>query len=140
MENLRNQTKREVTAAKDFSVQKFAKDLLEATDILHLALKSTPADVLENAKENNPHLHSLHTGVSMTERELMRTLERHGVTRIEVEEGKTLFDPNLHQALFQVPIPGKEPGSVLRVEKQGFLLKGRVLRPAQVGVVKDAET
>jgi molecular chaperone GrpE len=66
---------------------------------------------------------------------LSKTLARHGVEEIVAENIK--FDPNLHQALFQIPVKGVEAGMVYSVEKKGYLLKGRVLRPAQVGVVKE---
>jgi molecular chaperone GrpE len=64
-------------------------------------------------------------------------LKRHGVDRHD-PQGET-FDPNLHQALFQAPMPDKEPGTIFSVQKLGYTIKGRVLRPAQVGVVAEAK-
>jgi molecular chaperone GrpE len=83
-------------------------------------------------------LTSLYTGVSMTETELIKALHRHGVERFTPKEGEP-FDHNKHQALFQSPVPGKTPGTIFRVEKTGYTLKGRVLRPAHVGVVADPQ-
>lgn len=82
-------------------------------------------------------LTNLYTGVSMTESELMKALNRHGVERLNPEGDA--FDPNQHQALFQAPMPGKEPGIIFAVQKMGYSLKGRVIRPAQVGVVAESQ-
>ncbi|KAF9207813.1 Mitochondrial matrix cochaperone [Haplosporangium sp. Z 27] len=136
MENLRQRTAKEVANTKDYAIQKFAKDLLDTADILLLAIKNVPAEEIAETSTNT-HLKSLHTGVSMTRDELLKTLKRHGVESYDPINEK--FDPNLHQANFQVPIPGKEPGTVFDVQKIGFTLKGRVLRPAQVGVVQSTD-
>jgi len=136
MENLRQRTAKEVANTKDYAIQKFAKDLLDTADILAMAIKNVPADELSE-NSNNIHLKSLHTGVSMTRDELLKTLKRYGIEPYDPLNEK--FDPNLHQANFQVPIPGKEPGTVFDVQKMGFMIKGRVLRPAQVGVVQSTD-
>ncbi|KAG0045495.1 Mitochondrial matrix cochaperone [Gryganskiella cystojenkinii] len=136
MENLRQRTAKEVANTKDYSIQKFAKDLLDTADILAMAIKNVPADQIAESSSNE-HLKNLHTGVSMTRDELMKTLKRYGVEAYDPMNEK--FDPNLHQANFQVPMPGKEPGTVFDVQKIGFMLKGRVLRPAQVGVVQSRD-
>ncbi|KAI8353392.1 GrpE nucleotide exchange factor, partial [Mortierella sp. GBAus27b] len=133
MENLRQRTAKEVTNTKDYAIQKFAKDLLDTADILTLAIKNIPADEISESSSNT-HLKSLHTGVSMTRDELLKTFKRYGVEPYDPINEK--FDPNLHQANFQVPMPGKEPGTVFDVQKIGYMIKGRVLRPAQVGVVQ----
>ncbi|KAG0013650.1 Mitochondrial matrix cochaperone [Entomortierella chlamydospora] len=136
MENLRQRTAKEVASTKEYAIQKFAKDLLDTADILVLAIKNVPAEEISETSTNN-HLKSLHTGVSMTRDELLKTLKRHGVEPYDPINEK--FDPNLHQANFQVPMPDKEPGTVFDVQKVGFMLKGRVLRPAQVGVVQSTD-
>ncbi|KAJ3099339.1 GrpE protein 1, mitochondrial [Phlyctochytrium planicorne] len=133
MENIRQRTKKEVESTAQYAIQKFAKDLLETSDVLELALKSVPES--ERNSSSNPHLKDLYEGVSMTRTNLLKAFKRHGL-----EESRPVgekFDPNIHQAIFQVPMPGKEPGSILEVTKSGFLLHGRVIRPAQVGVVSD---
>ncbi|KAF9971780.1 Mitochondrial matrix cochaperone [Actinomortierella ambigua] len=136
MENLRARTTKEVNNTKDYAIQKFAKDLLDTADILALALKNVPAEEISESSTNT-HLKNLHTGLSMTRDELMKTFKRYGVEPYDPINEK--FDPNLHQANFQVPIPGKEPGTVFDVQKIGYTIKGRVLRPAQVGVVQSTD-
>ncbi|KAG0225481.1 Mitochondrial matrix cochaperone [Actinomortierella wolfii] len=136
MENLRARTAKEVNNTKDYAIQKFAKDLLETADILSLALKNVPAEEISESSTNT-HLKNLHTGLSMTRDELLKTFKRYGVEPYDPINEK--FDPNLHQANFQVPIPGKEPGTVFDVQKIGYMIKGRVLRPAQVGVVQSTD-
>ncbi|KAL1922525.1 uncharacterized protein VTP21DRAFT_10064 [Calcarisporiella thermophila] len=135
MENLRQRTRKEVEQTSQYAIQKFAKDLLDTVDILGLALRSVPEEARSDKSEANSHLVNLYTGLSMTETELIKTLRRHGVEAFG-SEGDA-FDPNMHQALYQSPVPDKEVGTVFRVEKIGYTLKGRVLRPAQVGVVAE---
>lgn len=131
MENLRQRTQKEVENSKNFAIQKFAKDILSTVDVLGLALKSVNQEQRSASKD----LETFYSGVVMTETELNKTLQRHGLEQINpVGE---VFDPNMHQALYQAPAPGKYHGSVLSVEKIGYTLKGRVIRPAQVGVVKN---
>ncbi|KAG0040808.1 Mitochondrial matrix cochaperone [Podila clonocystis] len=136
MENLRQRTAKEVANSKDYSIQKFAKDLLDTADILAMAIKNVPEEEVAETS-TNAHLKNLHTGVSMTRDELLKTFKRYGVEPYDPMNEK--FDPNLHQANFQVPMPGKEPGTVFDVQKIGFMIKGRVLRPAQVGVVQSTD-
>ncbi|RKP05079.1 GrpE nucleotide exchange factor [Thamnocephalis sphaerospora] len=132
-ENVRQQMRRQVEETSQFAIRKFAKDLLDTVDVLGMALQSVPKAKLE-AEDACPTLKSLHVGVSMTEAELLKALKRHGVEPFDALNQP--FDPNMHQAMFQAPVPGKEPGTVFQVEKRGFTIKERVLRPAQVGVVK----
>ncbi|TPX71706.1 hypothetical protein SpCBS45565_g00771 [Spizellomyces sp. 'palustris'] len=133
-ENVRQRARKEVAETKEFAINKFAKDLLSTADVLELALKAVPeTERGENA--SNQHLKDLYTGVAMTRSNLMTTFKRFGIEPFE-PLGET-FDPNLHEALFQAPIPGKEPGTVFDVAKTGYKLGSRILRPAQVGVVQD---
>jgi len=81
-------------------------------------------------------LKDLWQGVSMTHQGVERTLGRFGITPFD-PTGEP-FNPSQHEALYQAPVPGKEPGSVLECSKLGFMIKGRVLRAAQVGVVQEA--
>jgi len=131
--NLQDRTRREVQSSKDFAIQKFAKDLLESIDNLDRALTTVPK---ESLVEENKDLISLHNGLKMTETILMNTLEKHGLTRFDPKEEK--FNPNLHEATFEVPMEGKEPGTVMHVQSKGYSLNGRVLRAAKVGVVRAA--
>ncbi|CAG8526257.1 13393_t:CDS:2 [Ambispora gerdemannii] len=128
-ENLRERTRREVEHTAQFAIQKFARDLLNTADILNLALSSVPKEALENAAKENPHLHNLYTGVKMTEQDLLKTLKNYGVEQINPLDEK--FDPNVHEAMFQAPVEGKEEGTVFTVQKIGYKLNGRVIRPPQ---------
>ncbi|KAJ1653059.1 GrpE, mitochondrial [Dispira simplex] len=132
MENLRQRTKQEVDRASKFAIGKFAKDLLDTVDILTMALKAVPE--AERTAETENSLSNLYSGVNLTQTELLKTLKRHGVEAIDPLDKP--FDPNLHQAMYEVEIPAKGPGLVISVEKLGYTLHGRVVRPAQVGVTK----
>ncbi|KAL7318143.1 GrpE, mitochondrial [Mucor circinelloides] len=147
-ENVRERSRKEIETTKEYAIQKFAKDLLDTVDILNMALTAVPGELREkssclqselakDAEKIVDQLTNLYTGVSMTESELIKALKRHGVER-ENPEGEA-FDPNRHQALFQAPMPDKEAGTIFAVQKMGYTLKGRVLRPAQVGVVADSQ-
>lgn len=133
--NLQDQTRREVQASRDFALQRFAKDLLDSLDNLDRALTTVPTDKLT---ETNKELLDLHSGLRMTEQILMGTLKRHGVERFDPSETKDKFDPNKMEATFQAPQQDKEDGTVFHTQQKGFLLNGRVLRAAKVGVVKNS--
>ncbi|KAL1744006.1 GrpE-domain-containing protein [Schizophyllum fasciatum] len=148
--NLQRNASREKDQTRDFAITKFAKDLLETADVLHLALKSIPphfarpqadAPPPPQAEDGKPEkgpaefLHELYNGVEMTQRQLQSTLSKYNVKPLEPLGDK--FDPNLHEALYQAPIPGKEPGTVIDVQKTGYMIKDRVLRAAQVGVAQE---
>lgn len=134
MENIRERTRKEIQKANQFAIQKFAKDLLETSDILKMALDSVPKEMRED-KSNNI-LHSLYTGVSMTRGQLLNSFKKHGVEIFNPMGEK--FDANKHQAMFQTEMPDKEPGIIISVQKEGYTLNGRILRPAQVGIVKES--
>lgn len=133
--NLQEQTKREVQAARDFALQRFSKDLLDSIDNLDRALTNVPADKLT---EENQDLVNLHSGLKMTETILMQTLKKHGLERFDPSVHGDKFDPNKHEAVFQAPMKDKEDGSVFHTQSKGFLLNGRVLRAAKVGVAKNS--
>ncbi|KAK2733493.1 Mitochondrial matrix cochaperone [Myotisia sp. PD_48] len=140
--NLQERTRREVETARNFAIQRFAKDLIESIDNLERALETVPVEKLTADKsEENKDLIDLFSGLKMTERILMNTLEKHGLVRFdpaELVEGQAQkFDPGLHEALFMSPVEGKQDGDVMHVQSKGFTLNGRVLRAAKVGVVKN---
>ncbi|KAJ3380872.1 Mitochondrial matrix cochaperone [Entophlyctis sp. JEL0112] len=137
MENMRQRTKREVENASTFAITKFAKDLLDTADVLEIALKSVPESerAAEQPAANNKTLRDFYAGVSMTHDNLIKSFKRFGVEPF-ADDAMTTFDHNLHQAVFQAPIPGKESGSICEVIKKGYMIHGRVLRSAQVGVVQ----
>ena len=135
-ENVRQRSKRELAEKHVFAIQKFAKDIIETADILKMALESVPA--AERGDEcSHPELKNLYVGVKMTQAELAKTLKRFGIEEFDPIGSK--FDPNFHMALFQVKIVGKEEGTIVSVQKVGYMINDRVLRPAQVGVAEKAE-
>lgn len=144
--NLQRNAAREKEQQRDFAITKFAGDLLETVDVLAMALKSVPPSALKppdssstpstpEEKSADAHLYDLHHGVEMTHRLLLQTLFKYHVKPFDPTGEK--FDPNRHEALYQAPVPGKEPGTVLQCQKVGYTIKDRVLRAAQVGVVQD---
>jgi molecular chaperone GrpE len=126
MENLRRRTEREVADAKAYAVTGFARDMLSVADNLRRALESFGTAAVEGPAK------TLAEGVDLTEREMLKTFEKHGVKKIEPLGEK--FDPNLHQAMFEAPDPTQPKGHVVAVVQAGYAISGRVLRPALVGV------
>ncbi|NUS68922.1 MAG: nucleotide exchange factor GrpE, partial [Ensifer adhaerens] len=98
MDNLRRRTERDVKDAKSYSVAGFARDMLAVSDNLRRALDAIPAEAKEAGEAG---LNTLIEGVEMTERSMLSALERHGVKKLEPEGQK--FDPNFHQAMFEIP-------------------------------------
>ncbi len=129
MENLRRRTEREIADAKAYAVTSFARDMLGTSDNLRRALESVPEEAKTAA---DAVFKALHEGVELTERDLLKTLERHGVRKIDPQGEK--FDPNLHQAMFEAPDAGVPKGMVSKVVQSGYKIGERVLRPALVGV------
>ncbi len=129
MENLRRRTERDVADARAYAVSSFARDLLGVADNLRRALESLGPGGHE-ALDSATRL--MVEGVELTERELIKTLDKHGVKKVEPLGQK--FDPNLHQAMFEAPDPSQPKGHVVTVVQSGYAINGRVLRPALVGV------
>ncbi|KAF0269258.1 hypothetical protein FOG51_00015 [Hanseniaspora uvarum] len=126
--NLQETTKKDVSKAKLFGAQKLSKDLIETIDNFGHCMKS-----FEN-KALSEELNTLKEGVEMTSNVFKKTLNKHGIEELNPVGDK--FDPNIHEALFEMPDPSKEAGTVFHVEQLGYTLNGRVIRPAKVGVVK----
>jgi len=116
-----------VADARRFGIAGFARDVLGVADNLRRALESLPKDVTAEGP-----LKALVEGVELTERDLLKTLERNGVKAIEPLGQK--FDPGLHQAMFEAPDPATPKGHVTQVVQTGYVIGERVLRPALVGV------
>ena len=131
MENLRRRTEREVKDARAFAITGFARDMLTVTDNLRRALDAVTAEQRAAADEV---LKNLLEGVELTERSMHTSMERHGVHKLEPKDQK--FDPNFHQAMFEVPNPDVPNNTVVEVVQAGYQIGGRVLRPAMVGVAK----
>jgi molecular chaperone GrpE len=131
MENLRKRTEREVTDARLYGVASFARDLLGVADNMRRALDAVSPELRASAEAG---VKALIDGVELTERELLKALEKNGVRQFSPRGEK--FDPNVHQAMFEVPNPAVPAGSVVEVVAPGYMIGERVLRPAMVGVSK----
>ena len=131
MENLRKRTAREVSDARTYGISGFARDVLDIADNLQRALDAVPAEARAAA---DPGLKSLIEGVELTERSLHNALEKNGVKKFDPAGEK--FDPNIHQAMYEVPDPSVPAGTIAHVVQAGYMIGERVLRPALVGVAK----
>ena len=131
MENLRRRTDKEVADARTYGVTNFARDILAVADNMERALKALDDEIRAKADAG---VKALLDGVELTERELIKVMEKHGVRRLEPAGQK--FDPNLHQAMLEVPDPSVPSGTVVQVMQPGYTIGERVLRPALVGVAK----
>ncbi len=129
MQNLRRRTQKDVADARSFSISGFARDILAVADNLHRAIEH-----VDEADKEHAGLKTLNEGVEMTERELLSVLEKNGVKQINPENDR--FDPNFHQAMFEVPNPEVPNNTVAQVVQVGYVIGERVLRPAMVGVTK----
>jgi len=128
LENTRKRAERDRQDALKFGATKFARDMCEVADNLRRALSSVPEDA------GDANLVALTEGVKVTQAALSQIFERHGVKQIEAREQK--FDPNLHEAMTEIEIPGAPPGTCVDVIEEGYTLNGRLLRPARVVVAK----
>jgi len=131
MENLRKRTEREVADARLYGNASFARDVLAVADNMQRAL-----DAIEPELRNDAKVNSLIEGVELTERELLKVLGKHGVKKFSPDGEK--FDPNVHQAMFEMEHAELPPGHVAQVIQAGYMLGDRVLRPAMVAIVKAA--
>ena len=154
---MQDRTKREVQAARDYAIQRFATDLLESLDNFDRALGQVAPEKLEQSRSAAPKmtanssssaspqsssllpssettegsdkdLLNLHSGLQMTQRVLMQTLRRHGLVSYDPTSEGASFDPNKHEAMFQAPQSDKADGSVFHTQQKGYMLNGRVLR------------
>jgi len=131
MENLRRRTERQVAEARDYGITTFARDVLAVADNMSRALAALDQELREKAE---PGVKALLDGVELTERELLKVLDKNGVKKFEPIGER--FDPNLHQAMYEVPDPSRPNGTVAHVVQAGYMIGERVLRPALVGVTK----
>jgi molecular chaperone GrpE len=131
MENLRKRTEREVADSRLYSVSSFARDMLNVADNMRRALDAVPSELRASAEAS---VKALIDGVDLTERELLKALEKNGIRQFSPQGEK--FDPNLHQAMFEIPDPTVPAGSVVQVVQPGYMIGERILRPALVGVSK----
>lgn len=138
-QTLSRRSAEERSKASDFAIAKFAKEIVGHTDVLQTALKHVPTPI-----EAGSTIEALFNGVDLTRKSLLQTLRLNGIKPMDELAG-TPFDPNLHEATFQVPAAvapkrkdgsSPEAGEIIDVQKPGWMIKERVLVPAQVGVVQ----
>lgn len=129
-ENTRRRAQKDVEDARSYGGTKLATDMLNVLDNLDRALHAATDDMRAQAKE-------FFEGVELTRRELLNAFSKHKIDIVIPEKGDK-FDPNLHQAMFEAPVPDTPDGSIIEVMQAGFTISGRLLRPAFVGVSKNA--
>lgn len=130
-ENSRKRSERDRREAEQYGGSKLARDLLPVYDNLRRALDAAGAETREGQA-------ALIEGVELTLRELTNVMTKHGVKPISPAVGD-VFDPQLHQAMFEAPLPGTKVGQIIQVMAEGFMLHDRLLRPAQVGVSSNTQ-
>ncbi len=130
MENIRRRAEKEKAEASQYAVTKFARDMVGIADNFSRALAACPPALRDAA---DPQVKAVLDGVEATDRQLIATLERHGVKPVDTT-GK--FDPNLHQAIAEVPGNGKPAGAIVDVVQSGYTISDRLLRPAMVTVAR----
>ena len=135
-ENVRRIAKKDVENANAYAITKFAKALLDVSDNFERAINAIPAEKLESLEsgEGDPLFKSFVEGIVAVDKGMMKTFNQFGVTKYGEVGDK--FDPELHDALFQIPDASKEEGTIGQVVKTGFKLKDRVIRAAQCGIIK----
>jgi molecular chaperone GrpE len=131
MENLRRRGEKDIADARTYAMTNFARDMVNVADNLRRAIESVPADARQAVEGV---LKSVLEGIELTERDLVNTLERHGIKKLDPVGQK--FDPNFHQAMMEMQDTTVPSGTVTQVIQTGFAIGERVLRPALVGVAK----
>jgi len=125
-ENARKRSDKDRREAENYGGSKLARDMLPVYDNMKRALEAATDEQREVSG-------ALLEGVELTMRELLNVFKKHGIEVIAPEVGD-VFDPKLHQAMFEAPVPGTKAGEIIQVAAEGFMLHDRLLRPAQVGV------
>lgn len=125
-ENARKRSERDRREAENYGGSKLARDMLPVYDNMKRALEAVTDELRGQAG-------GLIEGVELTMRELTNIFEKHGIHVVAPEVGE-MFDPQLHEAMFEAPVPGTRAGQIIQVMTEGFMLHDRLLRPAQVGV------
>ncbi len=126
VENIRKRADRDRRDAETYGATRFARDMLSVHDNFDRALDAVTDEVRTAAP-------GLIEGIELTRRELLSAFEKHKIIQIEPRAGER-FDPKLHQAMFEAPVPGTKAGDIIQVMGAGFMIGDRLLRPAQVGV------
>jgi len=130
-DNLRKRFDREKEDLSNYVISSFAKEILSVLDNLERALKSIDLDELKKSDQN---ISQFVEGIELTEKQIITVFEKFKIEKINSLDQN--FDPNLHQAMFEVENPDKQPGVITEVVQEGYRIGDRLLRPAMVGVVK----
>lgn len=131
-DNTRKRLLRERDDIRKYAVSGFARDILDFSDNFRRALDSIPDDMMNDTDER---IKNVITGVQTMEKELLKTLEKHNIKKIE-PMGE-IFNPNFHEAMFEAPGTGQPAGTIIELIEPGYVLHDRLLRPARVGIAKD---
>lgn len=132
LENLRRRTEKEVVDAKLYGTSALARDMLGFADNLHRAIDNVPHE----RRGSTEVLRTLLEGLELTERDFLARLARHKIKKMEALGAK--FDPNLHEALYEISDDSAPNGTVVKIVEDGYMIGDRVLRPAKVGVSRSA--
>lgn len=130
-ENARKRSDKDRREAENYGGSKLARDMLPVYDNMKRALETANEEQREVSR-------ALIEGIELTMRELRNVFSKHGITVISPEVGDR-FDPKLHEAMFEAPLPDTKAGDIIQISAEGFMLHDRILRPAQVGVSSHRE-
>ena len=128
-QNVRRRAEKDIQDARNYAATGFARDILSVWDNLSRAVGAIPDSLREDEK-----MKGLVVGIEATQRELEKVFKQHGIERIAAMD--LPLDPNMHQAMMEIPTAEKEPGTVVQEMQSGWKIKDRLLRPAMVGVAK----
>lgn len=133
MENLKKRLERDREDAKKYGILNFARDIVGIADNIQRALESCAT-----SSNHSDEIKNLIAGIEMVAQGINNTFERHGIKEIPAQNNP--FDPNFHEAMFDVEAPTEKPGTIIRVLQKGYTLHDRLLRPSMVGVAKAPQT
>ncbi len=133
-QNVRRRAERERADTSKYAIANFARDVLTVADNLRRSIDSAAVGSSAITADDGTAGGALLAGIEMTERDLLASLERHGIRTISPIGEK--FDHNFHQAMFEVETPDQEPGTVVQMVQTGYVIGDRLLRPAMVGIAK----
>lgn len=125
-ENSRKRSERDRREAEQYGGSRMARDMLPVFDNMKRAVESIPEETREANK-------AVIEGLELTLRELLNVFRKHGIELIAPQVGDK-FDPSIHEAMFEAPVPGTKAGEIIQVSAEGFMMHERLLRPAKVGV------
>lgn len=131
VENMRRRSERDVADASKYAISKFARDMIAVADNMERAMASVSAAI----RERDPGARAILQGIELTAKEMGAALARNGVEKIDPVGQR--FDPNFHEAMFEVVDPSKPNGSVSEVLEPGYTIGDRPLRPAKVVIARD---